>query len=89
MNKNNNYTMILNIITPKSSPMEIEAAKVFLPGVDGRFEILDNHAPLIAELGSGEIVWTGTGNDAKENRLAVNGGFVEVLDNKITVVARQ
>ena len=79
----NNRNMTLNIITPKSCPMKIEVGKVFLPGIEGCFEILNGHAPLIAELGSGEIVWDTDG------RFTIGGGFAEVCNNVITVVAYQ
>jgi len=56
-----------------------------LPGMDGSFEILNNHAPIIAALKKGKVKVI----DSKKNTLYfdVNGGVVEVLKNKILVLA--
>ena len=49
----NNYTMILEIITPEKKAFEGEVTSVKFPGISGGFEILNNHAPIISALGKG------------------------------------
>lgn len=76
--------MKLEIITPEKHLFEGEADLVQLPGSDGLFEILNNHAPMIASLGKGKVK---IGNDNKYQYLDINGGIAEVLNNKILVLA--
>jgi len=74
--------MQIEILTPDATVFEGEADSVVLPGIQGGFEILNNHAPLISALREGTIKITNGGN-AQE--LAVKSGFVEVLNNHLTV----
>ena len=76
--------MKLEIITPEKKIFEGEADLVQLPGSDGLFEILNNHAPMIAALGQGKVQ---IGNNNKFEFLEINGGVVEVLNNRILVLA--
>lgn len=76
--------MKLEIITPEKHLFEGEADLVQLPGSDGLFEILNNHAPMIASLGKGKVK---IGNDNKYQYLDINGGIAEVLNNRILVLA--
>ena len=76
--------MTVEILTPDESLFSGEATYVGLPGSDGSMGILDNHAPLITTLKSGEIlVRTSSG----EQTFPVKGGTVEVLQNKVTILA--
>ncbi|RUA30264.1 MAG: ATP synthase F1 subunit epsilon [Bacteroidetes bacterium] len=77
--------MIVEIITPDKVVFEGEANKVLLPGIDGWFEILDHHAPLVSILGAGEIKVTDP--KKKEHLIAVNGGVIEVNDNHVKILA--
>ncbi|HNS16232.1 MAG TPA: ATP synthase F1 subunit epsilon [Bacteroidales bacterium] len=77
--------MKVEIITPDKTIFSGEAILVQLPGVDGSFEILKNHAPLITILKTGEIKVQG--NDEKIRLFQINGGVVEVLKNKVLVLA--
>jgi F-type H+-transporting ATPase subunit epsilon len=77
--------MLLEIISPDKKLYEGEVKSIVLPGIDGSFGILDKHAPLISALKKGEIEITVTENQ-KEN-FQVNGGVVEVLKNKVIVLA--
>ncbi len=81
----NNWSMLLEIISPDKKLYEGEVKSIVLPGIDGSFGILDKHAPLISALKKGEIQITVTENQ-KEN-FQVNGGVVEVLNNKVIVLA--
>ena len=58
---------------------------VQLPGSDGLFEILHNHAPMIASLGKGKIKVQD--EEGKLQYFEIRGGVCEVLENKITVLA--
>ena len=76
--------MILEILTPEKKIFGGEASLVQLPGVDGLFEILNNHAPLISALGKGIIRYkTAEG----EMKLSIGSGFVECLNNKVIICA--
>ena len=77
--------MLLEIITPDKQIFSGEATLVQLPGKDGSFEILKNHAPLISALKPGKIKMTGT--DKQIKYFEIKGGLVEIADNKILVLA--
>ena len=77
--------MKLEITSPDKQIFSGDAVLVQLPGSDGLFEILNNHAPMIAALGKGNIkVQDETGN---LQFFEIRGGVCEVLENKITVLA--
>ncbi len=76
--------MRLNIITPDTTIYAGEATLVQLPGVDGLFEILTHHAPLIAALRKGKIKAEISG---KNEFFEINGGIVEVLNDQVLVLA--
>ncbi len=76
--------MNLEIITPDSKIYKGEAELVQLPGIDGSFEILNNHAPLISALQQGSIKIKKGG---KEQFFNINGGVIEVMKNKVLILA--
>ena len=76
--------MFLEIITPDKKVFEGEVTSAQFPGTQGSFEVLNNHAPLISTLENGQIrVASAAGNQYFQ----VDGGVVEVLNNKIIVLA--
>ncbi len=77
--------MNLEIITPDKSVFTGEVSLVQLPGIDGSFEILNNHAPLISVLQKGKIKIKD--DKGQEQFFEVNGGVVEVLKNKVLILA--
>jgi F-type H+-transporting ATPase subunit epsilon len=77
--------MFLEIITPDKKVYSGDVEAVKLPGADGSFGILNNHAPIIATLKKGTVKVTD--NAKKVENFEINGGVVEVLNNKITVLA--
>ncbi len=77
--------MQLEIITPDKRVFEGEVSVVTFPGSDGSFQILNNHAPLVSLLKDG-IVEYRTG-DKETAKVAITGGVVEVLKNKVIVLA--
>jgi F-type H+-transporting ATPase subunit epsilon len=75
----------LEIITPSKVVFKDEATSLSAPGVQGGFQILYNHAPFLSALEVGEIkVKDKAGNDT---RYATSGGFVEVKENHVVVLA--
>lgn len=73
------------IITPDTEVYNGEAQSLVLPALDGEVGILDNHAPLITMMKPGNIrMKDGAGT---EHTFDVKGGTVEVLKNKVTVLA--
>ncbi|MCX6271818.1 MAG: ATP synthase F1 subunit epsilon [Bacteroidetes bacterium] len=77
--------MHLDIITPDSTLFSGEVTLVQLPGKDGSFEILSQHAPLLSVLKPGQIRIV---DKAKlETLFPINGGVVEVKHNKILVLS--
>jgi F-type H+-transporting ATPase subunit epsilon len=76
--------MYLEIITPDKKVFSGEVVSVAVPGTGGQFQMLNNHAPIISSLVNGTVkVKTTAGNQQFE----VKGGVVEMLDNKITLLA--
>lgn len=77
--------MTLQILSPDAKLFDGQANSVSFPGADGRFEVLDNHAPLIAALSEGEVRIREAGS--AERTVRIGGGFVEVLNNEVSVLA--
>lgn len=74
----------LEVVTPERLAYSNQADFVVLPAAEGEIGILSGHAPLLAQLGTGELrIKRG---DAIEF-FAVSGGFAEVLDNRVRVFA--
>lgn len=77
--------MLLNIISPDKLIYSGEIKLVKLPGVDGSFEILNNHAPLISTLTKGQIKVIEENNELKY--FDIEDGVVEVQNNRVIVLA--
>ena len=76
--------MYLEILTPDQKVYSGEITSVQVPGSAGSFEVLINHAPIISTLDKGEV----TVRAGKEEKVyTIDGGVVEVLNNKIIVLA--
>lgn len=78
--------MKLNIITPEDTLYEGEVKSVQLQGTDGRFQLLNNHAPIISALAKGKIKITDNNDQTIEYE--INGGLVEMSKNKIQILAQ-
>jgi F-type H+-transporting ATPase subunit epsilon len=74
------------IVTPERQLLRETALEVTLPGADGCLGILPGHAPLITELGIGELTYR-TKGAGETGHLAIIRGFAEVLGNRVTVLA--
>jgi F-type H+-transporting ATPase subunit epsilon len=76
--------MTLEIITPEKKLFSDEVVGVQLPGVDGSFELLNNHAPMVSALTKGTLKVLVTKTDTTSYR--IDGGIVEVLQNRVAVL---
>jgi F-type H+-transporting ATPase subunit epsilon len=76
--------MTLEILTPETKLYSGDVYGIQLPGIAGSFEVLDKHAPLVAALGKGNIKVLKTKTDV--TNYVIQGGFVEVLNNKTIVL---
>ncbi|HVD99695.1 MAG TPA: ATP synthase F1 subunit epsilon [Cytophagaceae bacterium] len=75
----------LDILTPDLKVYSGDVYAVNLPGSLGAFEVEEKHAPLISTLGKGYITIRKTSKD--EEKIMIDGGLVEVLHNKVIVLA--
>jgi F-type H+-transporting ATPase subunit epsilon len=94
--------MQLEIITPEAQVFEGEAEAVQFPGLDGSFQVLNGHAPIISALAKGDVKVDLTEAFDEENsndkitvdksnkkviNITINGGVIEMLNNKVIVLA--
>ena len=77
--------LTLEIVTPERSLVTSQVDEVELPGAEGYFGVLPGHAPLLATLQVGEL-WYRVGQE--RHYLAIAFGFVEVLPDRVTVLAQ-
>ena len=76
--------MQVDILTPDTTLFSGDAKIVTLPGVQGSFQIMNNHAPMISALSTGVVV---IDNGSEKKEFNVKGGIVEVVNNKIVILA--
>ena len=76
--------MQFELATPTRLLVSAEVDEVVLPGTEGYFGVWENHAPLLATLGAGELMYR-QGRD--EHHVAVIGGFAEVTPGRVIVLA--
>jgi len=76
--------MYLEIVTPSSKVFEGEVNVVTFPGTDGSFQVMNDHAPMVSTLAEGKLVYKSK-DGAKH--VTITGGVMEVLRNKIIVLA--
>lgn len=91
--------MQLEIISPEAKLLEAEVSSVTVPGVDGEFQMLDNHAPIVSVLTSGIVKFEGnpTFDEAVKSQfkkdddgkwtLYIQSGTVEMNNNKVIILA--
>jgi len=91
--------MFLEIVTPEATLYSGEVTSLAVPGVNGEFQMLDNHAPIVSILGKGNVKIYGTIDLDKsvadkfskgtnnETLLAINSGTIEMKNNKVIVLA--
>jgi F-type H+-transporting ATPase subunit epsilon len=76
--------MHLEILTPEKKVFDGEVSIVTFPGAEGSFQVLDHHAPMISLLKEGSVEYKG--KEGSQN-VRISGGVVEVLKNKVIVLA--
>jgi len=76
-------TFQLEVATPERLLVDEQVTEAELPGQDGYMGVLAGHAPLLSALGAGVLTY----QSGEEHVLAIDGGFVEVFDNHVRVLA--
>jgi F-type H+-transporting ATPase subunit epsilon len=76
--------MVLEILTPERKLFSGDVFGVQLPGIDGLFEVLDKHAPLVSALKAGKLKILK--DKSSTASYTIQSGFAEVLNNKTTVL---
>ena len=90
--------MYLEIVTPEAMLFSGEVTSVAVPGINGEFQMLNNHAPIVSLLGAGSVKIQGDitldediadkfTQNGKDTILAINSGTIEMKDNKVIVLA--
>jgi len=79
-----NYPIRVSIISPEETVFEGDADRIIVPAWDGEVGILKNHAPMMVLLGAGELR---VGKDDDEESFEITGGFLQVIDNVVTVLS--
>lgn len=77
-------TFEIEIVTPEQAVYQGTVTSVMVPGSDGQFQVLPNHAPIISTLGTGDIRMGLP--DGGEQSFKVAGGVIEVMENKTIVL---
>lgn len=78
--------MNLIVLTPEKEIYQGKITSVKVPGINGSFEILNNHAPIVAALGNGDVRII----DDKNEKIVFNikRGFIEVLKNEVSLLVQ-
>ena len=77
-------TFQLEVATPERLLVDAQVTEAELPGKDGYMGVLPGHAPLLSALGKGTLTYSESGS---KHVLNIDGGFVEVFDNRVRVLA--
>ena len=86
--------MHLEIVSPEKTIFSGEAKSVHLPGSEGHFQVLNNHAPIVSTLKKGEILIDGVDNQESDfldfsngnASLEIKSGVVEMKKNKLIIL---
>jgi len=76
--------LTLSIVTPQKQLVSEEVDQIIVPGTEGDLGILYDHAPILTLLRPGQLSYE---NEGKTVVLVVSGGYLEVTDNRVTVLA--
>jgi F-type H+-transporting ATPase subunit epsilon len=74
----------LEVITPERTVLSTQAVAVSAPGIEGGFQVLFEHAPLLSALDTGRVIVRSA--DGTQQVFATSGGFLEVRDNKVLLL---
>ncbi len=77
--------MVVDVITPDKTLFSGELELVRAPGIDGTFEVLDHHAPLVSILIKGTLKLVD--GKKKVQEIEINGGVIEVNNNTVKILA--
>ena len=78
-------TFKLNVLTPERNIFGDDVQSLTANGSDGHFGILPKHAPMLSSLDIGALIVTD--KNGNPNNFALNGGFLEVINNEVTILA--
>ena len=78
--------MNIVVLTPEKEVYQGEAKAVNVPGTNGQFEVLNNHAPLVSSLGNGKVKLSLIDGGTKE--FSIERGFIEVLRNEVSLLVQ-
>lgn len=90
--------MFLEIVSPEATLFSNEVVSVSVPGIDGEFQMLNNHAAIVSVLGQGSVKIQGEAIEIDEEHaetfkkesnkyvLSINSGTVEMKDNKVIIL---
>lgn len=91
--------MLLEIVTPEAVLLNSEVLSVSVPGINGEFQMLNNHAPIVSLLVNGKVKFKGSAikiEDEFQDRFAkkdgeyiftINSGTIEMKENKVIILA--
>ena len=74
----------LTVMTPDRVVLSKEVERVEAPGSEGYFEVLPKHTPFLTGLKTGQVLYA---KDGRDEVLSTNGGFVEVLMDRVTILS--
>lgn len=83
----NEKTFQAQVLTPEGSRFSGDVVSISVPGASGSFQMLRNHAPIISALDVGRVEIEKA--DSSTLTYAVSGGFVEMNDNEVTLLAER
>lgn len=78
-------SLFLEVVTPQNSVMNTKVQSVIAVGAEGEFGVLEHHTTFLTSLAIGALRYKD--ENGKEDYLFVNGGFAEVLPDKVTILA--
>ncbi|MBK8621513.1 MAG: ATP synthase F1 subunit epsilon [Saprospiraceae bacterium] len=78
--------MNLIVLTPEKEIFNGKVTSVQVPGISGKFEILNNHAPIVSALSKGRVRLVLEGGDKKS--FEIKKGFIEVLKNEVSLLVQ-
>jgi F-type H+-transporting ATPase subunit epsilon len=77
-------TFLLEVVTPSRLVLSREVEEITAPGAEGEFGVLPGHTPFFTTLKIGEVMYRA---DKAQEHMAVTWGFVEVLADRVTILA--
>jgi F-type H+-transporting ATPase subunit epsilon len=76
--------MNISILTPDKEVFQGAITSVKVPGTDGQFQVLKNHAPIVSSLAAGDVTVVKEGGE--KMTFGIKGGFIEVLNNEVSLL---